>query len=87
MYRDPEPYGNVCFWLFDIDQEKGLPNAKVMVNGFEAVSDDKGDVSLFIPLEKQRVSYTVSSTHVLLDSVITMPTTKDFIIKVKNRDK
>ncbi len=84
MYRNPSPYGDIRFWLFDVDKEVGLPHTRLVIDGVETISDNKGNVSLFIPLEKQRRKYIVSSSKALLDSVITMPTTEDFIIKVKS---
>lgn len=82
MYRNPHIYGDVNFWLFNVKTEEGLSNAKVFVDNHETISDEDGNVSVFIPLSEQKTRYRITSTISLLDSIVTMPCSKDFIIKV-----
>lgn len=81
MYRNPHIYGDVHFWLFDIATEKGLANTKVYVDEHETISDEYGNVSVFIPLSEQKTRYRITSEISLLDSIVTMPCSEDFIIK------
>ena len=81
MYRNPHIYGDVHFWLFDIATEKGLANTKVYVDEHETISDEYGNVSVFIPLSEQKTRYRITSEIPLLDSIVTMPCSEDFIIK------
>ena len=81
MYRNPHIYGDVHFWLFDIATEKGLANTKVYVDEHETISDEDGNVSVFIPLSEQKTRYRITSEISLLDSIVTMPCSEDFIIK------
>ena len=80
--RHPHIYGDVNFWLFNVKTEEGLSNAKVFVDNHETISDEDGNVSVFIPLSEQKTRYRITSTISLLDSIVTMPCSKDFIIKV-----
>ena len=83
MYRNPHIYGDVHFWLFDVATEKGLANTKVYVDEHETISDEFGNVSVFIPLSEQKTRYRITSEISLLDSIVTMPCSEDFIIKVR----
>lgn len=74
IQRNPDIYGEVHFQLWNTDTEQMLPNAKVMVEGNDALSDDSGYVSLSIPLSEQKKNYSITSKTVLLvDSIKTMP--------------
>ena len=46
---------------------------EVEIGGYKAVSDNEGQVSLFIPLDEQKTSYTVSAAIPLLDNTIYTP--------------
>lgn len=82
--RNPERYGKVHFRLWNPDTEQTLRHAKLMVDGYELLSDDSGYVSLTIPLIQQEKAYSViSTTNILTDSIITMPCGPDDIIRYR----
>ena len=57
--RDMSYYGAVRFRLYHPDRI--MAGCRVRVGEFDAVSDDKGYVSIDIPLEHQRTAYPVSA--------------------------
>ena len=79
--RDVSYYGKVRFWLFSPDGM--VAGCRVRIGEFDTVSDDRGYVSLDIPLEHQRTAYPVSADVRLVDSFITMPTNSSRVIEVK----
>lgn len=81
VYRNPHIYGDVQFWLFNVDTETGLANTEVFVDEHKTISDKDGNVSVFIPLSEQKTRYRITSEISLLDSIVTMPCSEDFIIK------
>ena len=82
--RNPERYGKVHFRLWNPDTEQTLRHAKLMVDGYELLSDDSGYVSLTIHLIQQEKAYSViSTTNILTDSIITMPCGPDDIIRYR----
>ena len=82
--RNSERYGKVHFRLWNPDTEQTLRHAKLMVDGYELLSDDSGYVSLTIPLIQQKKAYSViSTTNILTDSIITMPCGPDDIIRYR----
>ena len=81
VYRNPHIYGDVQFWLFNVNTETGLANTEVFVDEHKTISDKDGNVSVFIPLSEQKTRYRITSEISLLDSIVTMPCSKDFIIK------
>lgn len=83
LRRDPSVYGNVFFKLWNPNEETTAANAKVSVNGFETYSDEEGNVSLFIPLEKQQRYYIVTSELPLANDTLTMPCGGYEIIELK----
>ena len=84
IYRDPNFYGDVHFKLWNIDEE-AVANERVYINGFEAISDNDGMVSLFIPLESQDSIYTITSHLELKNDSVSMPSGPDDIVIVKQR--
>ena len=79
--RDMDYYGYVYFRLFH--PERTMSGCKVNIGGFETVTDEKGYVSINIPLEAQKTEYPVIAEVPLQDTVFTMPTNKSRIIEVK----
>ena len=71
--RDPAVYGNVRFRLYNPELEDGVPGALISINDIETTSDERGYVSLSVPLEAQDVSYRLVSPIPLSDTLITMP--------------
>ena len=82
--RDSEIYGNIRFKLWNPHTERTSTNTEIFIDGHSAKSDGKGIVTHFIPLEKQKTSYPLSSTtFVLEDSVVSVPCGPDDIIIFK----
>lgn len=84
MARNPHSYGDVEFRLWSMKGECGVANVPVTIAGVNAVSDEKGYVKVFIPLEKQSSRYKVSSKLMLEDDILTMPVTKSRVLRVKD---
>lgn len=71
--RDEAVYGEVRFQIWDSAIEQFLPEVSVEVLGQQFISDANGQVRLFVPLEQQQVSYHISPSITLQDSVVNMP--------------
>lgn len=82
MARDPHAYGDVEFRLWNMNKESGVANTQVSISGINAISDGKGYVRVFIPLEKQSDRYKIDSPLRLETDILTMPTTKSRAIIV-----
>lgn len=83
LYRDPSVFGNVFFRLWNPNDETAVANAEVSIAGLEAISDEDGYVSLFIPLEKQQRYYLVASELPLVNDTLTMPCGGNEILQLK----
>lgn len=83
MARDPHAFGDVQFLLWSTTQEKGVANTEVSLAGVSAVSDEKGRVRMFIPLEKQCSVYQVKCPLPLENDRLGMPTTESSALSVK----
>ena len=73
IYRDANVYGSIQFKLWNQTTEQVVAGCEVEIGGYKAVSDNEGQVSLFIPLDEQKTSYTVSAAIPLLDDTIYTP--------------
>ena len=83
LRRDPSVYGDIHFKIWNISLEEAVPNTKIWIEGNEAVSDAKGVVSLFLPLEKQQKAYKIETElHQHSDSIF-MPCGNDDAILVE----
>ena len=78
--RDPSPYGNVIFTLWDTEAGAGKAGVGVTIAGVDAVSDADGRVRLTVPLERQDTTYVVHSTVPLRDSLLRMPVTESSVM-------
>ena len=83
LYRDPAVYGDIHFKLWNFNEEEAVAQTKVTIEGFEAISDENGMVSLFIPLEMQRKAYKITTDVPLVNDSIFMPCGDDDVILVK----
>ncbi len=79
--RDPMYYGNVHFGLWDPHIGAFIPNTPVEVNGLKTVSDQDGQVKVFIPLENQRPAYHVKTSFPLATDSINALCGDDDIIE------
>lgn len=83
MARDPEPYGDIHFRLWNPSTEQTYPGAIVKINGHEATADVDGMIRYAMPLPEQNTTYHVTCTAPYLDSQLTMPHTESTIIIVQ----
>lgn len=83
LYRDPHVYGDVRCRFWNPNDETTAPNEKVIIAGIEAVSDENGYVTLFVPLEKQQKRYHIQASIPLANDTLTMPNTGHEIIEFK----
>lgn len=81
--RNDAVYGTIHFTLWNINKEVPVPNTSIIIGEAETKSDDKGVVRLFIPLDKQRLSYHLQSLLPLADTVIVVPHTEDAVVIVE----
>lgn len=81
--RDPRPYGNVIFTLWDTEEGAGKAGVEVTIAGANAVSNADGRVRLTIPLERQDTTYVVHSSVPLRDSFLRMPVTESSVMVVR----
>ncbi len=83
LYRNPAVYGNIHFRLWNINDEKVITQARVEIEGVETFSNENGDVTLFIPLEKQRKAYQIKTDILLVNDSVFMPCGEDDVIMVR----
>lgn len=81
--RDPSVYGNVHFMLYDPEEEMGVADTKLEINGYETTTDENGYVSLFIPLETQNKFYKIITQKELYNDTIFMPCGESDVIMTK----
>lgn len=81
--RNPEVFGNIHFRLWNPDIEKAVANTEVEIAGYKAVSDDEGNVELFIPLEHQQPCYQIKASIPLDNDTIYLPCGKDDVVLTK----
>lgn len=81
IYRDPMVYGDVKFALFNPSNETFIPRVRLEVGGQEVLSDEDGQVSLFVPLEKQSRQYLVKAPFRLDKDSISMPCGESDVIR------
>ncbi len=81
IQRNPSQYGEVHFRLWDSDGY-GVANVEMEIAGQTVVSDNTGQVSLFIPLEKQQTKYLIKSNVHMKDDTIYLPCGPDDTIEI-----
>lgn len=86
IYRNPSIYGDIKFRLWNADKESPIANTEMEIAELSAISDEKGRVSLHIPLNKQRKSYHISSLIPLANDTIYMPCGPDDVILTKGKE-
>ena len=83
LFRDPTVYGDIRFKLWNINEEKTVSQAKVFIEGHEAISDENGMVTLFIPMEKQQKAYKINADLVLINDSVFMPCGENDVVLVE----
>lgn len=81
--RDPRPYGDIQFRLWNVVEERTYPNTSVTISGHYVKSDIDGMVKYTMPLADQNTKYEVKTTIQLENEILYMPTTENTIIEVK----
>ena len=81
--RNPTVFGNIHFHLWNPDIEKAVANTEVEIAGYKAVSDNEGNVDLFIPLEHQQPSYQIKANIPLEKDTIYLPCGQDDVVLTK----
>lgn len=81
--RDPKPFGNIQFKLWNSNLEKAYPGTVVSINGHETTADADGMIRYTMPLAEQDTIYIVKSLDLQIDNTLRMPTTQSTIIEVK----
>ena len=83
VQRNPSPYGDVHFRLWNPDKEEAVANAELEIAGQKVVSGSDGHVSLFFPLEEQQTKYNIKSNVPLANDTIYLPCGPDDVILTK----
>lgn len=81
--RDPHPYGDILFRLWNIGKESTHPNVKLFIKGHEVMSNEDGRVAYSMPLAEQDTFYVINSSMALENDTLYMPNTESTIIEVK----
>ena len=81
IHRDPAVYGNVKFGLWNPETETFITGVKLEVAGQVATTDKDGQVTLFVPLEKQSKSYKVKAPFPLYNDMLSMPCGESDVIQ------
>lgn len=81
--RNPHPYGDIQFLLWNIANERSYPDTKVIINEHEAISDAEGRVTYTMPLPKQNTFYIIKTKMALENDTLYMPITTSTSIIVK----
>lgn len=81
--RDPQPYGDIQFKLWNQDTERAYPGVKVCINGHESTTDAEGVVHYTMPLAEQDTLYYIEASIPLEYNTLFMPTTESTIVSVK----
>lgn len=81
--RNPKVYGDVHFFVWNPKKEEFVANAVIKIDGVEAVSNEEGYVSVFIPLESQKQEYQLNAAFQLSTPTIVMPCGESDIISIQ----
>ena len=80
IQRNPSVYGDVHFRLWNPETEQAVARAELEIAGQVVASDDKGYVSLFVPLGEQRKTYHITSSLQLATDSLYLPCGPDDVI-------
>lgn len=83
MRRDPKPYGDIQFKLWNPDTENTYPNVTVTINGHNATADADGMIRCSMPLAEQDTLYIINAPMLLDNDTLHVPTTTSTSIIVK----
>lgn len=83
IQRDPRPYGDIQFRLWNPNTEHTYPNITVTINGHKATADAEGMIRYTMPLVEQDSFYIVKALLPLDNDTLHVPTTANTSIIVK----
>ena len=78
--RDNSVFGKVNFRIYNPNTEMYVGNTPISLAGQETVSDPNGQVSLFVPLEKQQRYYIITGPFQFENDTVYMPCGKDDVV-------
>lgn len=81
--RDPHPYGDIQFRLWNPNTERTYPNVSVTISGHKATADAEGVVRYTMPLAEQNALYIIKAPMALENDTLHVPTTESTTIIVK----
>lgn len=83
MQRNPHPYGDIQFHLWNPNTERTYPNATVTINGHTATADASGLIRYTMPLAEQDTLYIIKAPMPLDNDTLYVPTTESTIMITK----
>lgn len=83
VQRDPRPYGDIQFRLWNPNTERTYPNTTVTINGHTATANAQGVIRYAMPLAEQDTLYIVKASMPLENDTLHVPTTASTTIIVK----
>lgn len=81
IIRDPHPYGDIMFRLWNVNEEKTYPYITVFINGNAVTANADGRIICSIPLSEQDTAYTITSSIPLVNGKLYMPNTESTAIE------
>ena len=81
--RDPAVYGDVHFYIWDVENEEYVANIGIEIDQWRVVSDKNGLVKLFIPIELQKTEYQIKAPIQLVNDYVYMPCGESDVIMTK----
>lgn len=81
--RNPHPYGDVQFRLWNVNTESTYTNVSVSINGHETSADAEGIIRYTMPLAEQHTFYIIKTPIALENDTLDMPTTNIIYKQVK----
>lgn len=84
VQRDPRPYGDIQFMLWNPHTESKYPGAEVSINGHQATADIEGRIRYTMPLAEQDTIYIIKAPMLLdNDTLNALSMTESTIVVVK----
>ena len=81
--RNPHPYGDIHFRLWNPNTEQTYPGTTVTINGHEATADTDGMIRYTMPLAEQDTLYNIQAPMSLENDTLIMPHTESTTIIVQ----
>lgn len=78
--RDENKYGIIKFQLYNPNTSNYISSCRVTINGEVTITGDKGEGIIYMPLQKQKTIYNISSDIELEDSICSGEYDSDGII-------